>query len=218
MKGAGKLALARGQPLVNPLAAGEVGVVVGGSEAANAEVEEGVALRVHQDPALALFLDVKEAGLLESEFGAAAGQAAEAIEGGRLQVCQPCRFGLQVLFEFLLGPDLGWELRAGALAEPIHQFDGLPRGRAESDLDAQRLHGGRAGRAKLPGEDLPAPFSVVGQLLETVGGTWMVSVVPSKLRSSSFSALPWKRCGRVGCRAGKGVSLPGPICQEPPVT
>lgn len=55
MKGAGKLALARGQPLVNALAASEVGVVVGGSEAAYSEMEEGVALRVHQDPALAFF-------------------------------------------------------------------------------------------------------------------------------------------------------------------
>ena len=116
-EGAGIPPLRLRQPFVDALTAFDIGVVIAGCKAADAEVEKGVSIGIDEPRFPLLLLHMKEARLLQDQCFTTAGKAAEAIQPGcfnAVVVGLVCR---HVGLEFFQAFELVRESVLDALAE-----------------------------------------------------------------------------------------------------
>ena len=154
------------QPLERGLAALHQRVVLIRVRGTKAEMKKGIARGIDEQPALALFFQVKKAGLFQAELFAAARQAAEAIEFRRMQVVIPLPLGRCVALEFREALQFSRPILARGLAELIDERWRSFRGSGEANGERELFAIRRERRVRAPVEDRPVPFAVVGELLE----------------------------------------------------
>ena len=156
------------QPLVDLFAPLDVGVVVAGTDRADAELEKEVALRRDQHITPLNFVQPEETGCFQIEFSAASGHAAPRRGFGRPQRTVIGAVSGDVGFQLRLIGDLAGKVEILRLAETVDpDRDGFGLFRAESECKLLRAAGIDIG-VEDELEDFPLPLPVVLKLPEAL--------------------------------------------------